>query len=181
MYQTLHGVYLGVEIACVNAISATLVAFGTSITSIQRNGLIKVNYTRKTKRHMRHKYRYGYYLPYSRHQAELHFDEKYTGTGGRYLGELPCINCDSYARDNNPQLSKRLSSFPRDMCQVCKNTGYLPKYYVKRHEDLKHAMDYSPACHGKSVTDKLYYFSHWHPRRPRPIESWLRIYGNPPM
>ena len=143
MYQTLHGVYLGVEIACVNAISATLVAFGTSITSIQRNGLIKVNYTRKTKQHMRHKYRYGYYLPYPRHQAELHFDEKYTGTGGRYLGELPCINCDSYARDNNPQLSKRLSSFPRDMCQVCKNTGYLPKYYVKRHEDLKHAMDYS--------------------------------------
>ena len=51
--------------------------------------------------------------------------------------------CDSYARDNNPQLSKRLSGFSRDMCQVCKNTGYLPKYYVKRHEDLRHAMDYS--------------------------------------
>lgn len=102
-----------------------------------------MNYTRKTKQHMHQKYRYGYYLPYLRHQGELHFDENYICTGKRYPGQLPCIECDSYARDNNPQFSKSIQLQIRPKCQVCNNTGYLPKHYIKRHEDLKHTIDYS--------------------------------------
>lgn len=37
------------------------------------------------------------------------------------------------------------------------------------------AGDSCPACHGKSVTDRLYYCSYWHPRRNSLAESW-RVY-----
>ena len=65
-------------------------------------------------------------------------------------------------------------SYRKLVCTACVGTGVDNSVEDFIYYGLG-AGDSCPACHGKSVTDKLYYFSHWHPRRPRPIESW-RVY-----